>query len=346
MEESVGERINKSLWTVDNFIKEAKELLNKAQKLSLKERSELPKFIGVWKEDEIERHLERLKEAIDEPRIASSRKLLEKIGISTKAIPKDILEETEKIEDITSLFYDLKEKIGEVANVLIKREIIIKWLMEGLLEAKNKLESAVDTATGFKRLLNLENLSGKLKEKFLERAFEDSRSISDAEELNLQIGYIKEYGIVTEYRDEDLKEFSEQCKKTYQYLKKFENEYQLLINEVKEWIGSKDLREVCTVLADKETEVFREYAKLKKEWRELSDILGEESPEPKGIPNLRARIKELEERCNEILGENGQKLLNFLRGKTEFPDELSKEQLKEALKILRPFITISFRGEE
>ncbi len=343
MEEKLEERIRKASWTVENILKEARELSNKARKLHPEERRGLPEFIGLWKEGELKNYLKRLKEAIDEPRIARSRKLLDEIEISSKEIPREVLEKTEEIEEIARLFSELKGGLNEAVNVLIEEGILVRWLKDGVSEAKGRLQSVVNTAAGFKRLLNLENLGDELKKVFLKLAFEDFTSISEAEKLNSQISYMKRHEMVVEYRGGDLNEFLGKCETAYQILKEFEDTYKLPIDEVKGWVGGKDLEGAS--LDDRRKDISREYDELKRRRRELADILDEEAPEPEGIPNLRAEIGELEKRCEEYLGEPGQRLLNFFRGKADFPDELSKEELKEALKRLRPFITIGFRRD-
>lgn len=346
MEADLEERIRKVSWTVESLLREARELSNKARRLHPEERRDLPEFSGLWKEDELKSYLKRLKEAIDEPRIARSRKLLEEIGIPIKEIFKEVLEKTEEIEEITMLSNELKGELGEAVNILIEGGILVRWLKDGVSEAKENLQSAVKATAGFKRLLNLENLGDELKREFLKTAFEDFTSISKAEELNSQIGYMKEYEVVVEYRGGDLKEFSRKCETTYLSLKEFEDKFKLPINDVKGWVGGKELEEACVSLDDKKGEISKEYNELKRDWKELVDILHEEATEPEGIPNLRKEIKEFEERCRENLGEPGQRLLKFFRGKADFPDELSKEELKDALKRLRPFIMRGFREEQ
>lgn len=345
MEEDLEERILKSSWKLKGFLDEIKELLNKVRGFPPQKRKELPKFTGLWKEKDIKSYLERLKEAVEKPRIASSRKLLEEMGIPSKEIPEETLEDTEEIEKITKLFNELRRELGKDLNILIEDGILTRWLKEGVSEAERKLQSAVDAKAGFIRLLNLESLGDELKKEFLKKAFEDFKSIEKAEELNSQIGYMKDYDIIVEYREGELDEFLEKCEIAYQTLKEFEEVYKLSIGAVKEWVGGKSLEEVCASLEEKREAVSKEYNELKRRWRELAGILGEEGPEPEGIPDLRKEIGELKRRYKESLGEPSLRLLDFFRGEADFPDDLSKEELKEALKRLRPFITVGFRRE-
>ena len=345
MEENLEERIRKSDYTVESLLKEARELSNKASSLHLEERKELPKFLGLWKEDELNNYLRNLKEAIDEPRIARSRKLLEDMGISSKGISKEILEKIEEIEEITRLSNELKEDIGEASNVLIEGGILVRWLKDGASKAKGNLQLVVNDMAGFKRLLSLENLSEDVKKEFLKTAFEDFTSISEAEDLNSKIFYLKEYGVMVDYLGGNLKEFSRKCETTYQSLKEVENKYKLPADKVKEWVKGKDLEEAYTYLDKKKEELSKEYNELKREWKELADILEEEALEPEGIPNLKKEIKEFEARCIKNLGKSGQILLKFFMGKADFPNKLSKEEIKNALKKLRPIIMKNFRDE-
>lgn len=345
MEENLEERIRKSTWTVEGLLTEARELSNKASRLHPGEQKELPKFLGLWKEDELNNYLRNLKEAIDEPRIARARKLLEDMGISSKGISKEILEKIEEIEEITRLYNELKEDLGEAINVLIEGEILVRWLKDGASKAKGNLQLAVNDRAGYKRLLSLENLSEDVKKEFLKTAFEDSTSISEAEALNSKTFYLKEYGLMVDYNGENLKEFSRKCETTYQSIKEVENKYKLPIDEVKEWVKGKDLEEAYIYLDKKKEEISKEYNELKREWKGLADILDEEALEPEGIPNLRKELKEFEERFMKNLGKSGQILWKFFMGKANFPNKLTKKELKNALTKLRPIIMKNFRDE-
>mgnify|MGYP000182649474 CR=1 FL=1 len=345
MEEDLETRIEKASWKLEEFLNETRELLNKVHSFPPEKRSELPKFSGPWKEKNVKEYLERLKEAIERPRIMRSRKLLEEIGVSSMEISKDILENVEEIEEIVETFSRLRKDFGKYLDVLIEEGILITWLKEGGYKAKEKLQSIVDAKAGFIEILNSENLNNVLKKEFLKKAFKDFKFIEEVGELNSQIGYIREHNIIVEYRGGEMDKFLEKCRTVYQVLKNFEEKYKLPIDDIKRWVEGKSLDEVCSSLEEKKKEVSNEYDKLKRRWRELAEILGEEILEPEGFSDLREEIERLERKCKESLGEPGLKLLDFFKGKADFPDDLSKEELKEAMKKLRPFIRISFRKE-
>ena len=324
MEENLEEKIKRASWKLEEFLEEVKELLNKARKLSPEKREELPQFTGLWKERDVKSYLELLKEAIEKPRIARSRKLLEEIGISSKELPKEILEDAEEIEAVIKLFDKLRGELDKDVNILIENGILARWLKEGGSEAKWKLQSAVDAKAGLIRLLNLESLGDDLKKEFLKKAFEDFRSIEKVEEINSQIYYMKEHEMNVMYRGEDLTEFLEKCEIIYHALKEFEDTYNLAIDEVTGWVRGKSFEEVSVYLKGKRDDISREYDELKRRWRNLADIMGEEVLQPEGIPNLRKEIEEFEGRFKERLGEPVLRLLNFFRGEADFPDELPK----------------------
>ncbi|OYT26783.1 MAG: hypothetical protein B6U95_07055, partial [Thermofilum sp. ex4484_82] len=152
------ERLSKALWKVEDFIREAEELLDKAHLLPPEKRKSLPKFAGIWKEKEVETYLQNLKETIEKPRIARSRKLLEEIGVSTEKIPKEALENTEEIEGITALFTEIKEELGDYINFLVKEGVLVKWLKEGVSETKERLQTLANVKIGLKRMVILESL--------------------------------------------------------------------------------------------------------------------------------------------------------------------------------------------
>lgn len=267
------------------------------------------------------------------------------MGISSKGISKEILEKIEEIEEIIKLSNELKEDLGDAINVLIEGGILVRWLKDGASKAKENLQLAVNDMAGYKRLLSLENLSEDVKKELLKTAFEDFTPISEAEELNSQIFYLKEYGVIVDYLGGNLKEFSRKCEITYHSLKEVENKYKLSADKIKEWVKGKDLEKAYVSLDKKKDELSKEYNELKREWKELADILDEEALEPEGIPNLRKEIKEFEEKCIKNLGKSGQMLLKFFMGKANFPNKLTKKEIKNALKKLRPIIMKNFRDE-
>ena len=347
MEENLEDKIQKASWKIEALLEDVKEnLLYKVRRLSPRKRRELPKFSDLWKERNLKSYLERLQEAIEKPRIARSKKLLKGIGVTSEGLPKEILEDVEQIEEISKLFDQLKKELGKSANVLAEKEILTDWLKESTAKANERLQSILDAKAGFKRLIKLGGLNEELMKELLENAFEDFEFIGKADELNSKIVYISGYGINAEYHVGHLSDFLENCEIVYNALKEFEDIYKVSTDEVSAWVKGKNLAEIRKYLEGDEDPFSAEYAKLKRRWRELASILGEESPEPEGFPDLKRKIKQLEAKFKGSLGESGLRLLGFFRGEANFPHDLSKEDLVTVLKRLQPFITIGLKEED
>lgn len=54
----------------------------------------------------------------------------------------------------------------------------------------------------------------------------------------------------------------------------------------------------------------------------------------------------MREKCLGHLGELGFKLLKFLRGEEEFPEDIEVEGIKKALEALRPLFLKSIKEED
>lgn len=349
MEEDPQKRIERACWVVGALVEEAEELLDKARGFSPQERSELPKAPTLWKEKEITRYLERLKEALRKPMVFRSRKLLEEAGLSSEGISTDTLEETSEIRKVATLLRDM-EDISEVSKLIKEEQALIRWLKEGTGVAVEKLAAIKEAKTGFKRVVDMRNLDETLRKEILKIALENPGAIHMAEELDSQIEHVRGYDIRIEYQDEGLEQFSTKCKAAGNSLSQLESTYGLPTSEVKEWTAGKSLEEAKSLLERKVTEASEEHSKLVREWNELAKTLGTLGevvpPSPDGIPDLKQDIEELENKCRQNLGEPGQELLNFIRGKIDFPDKLSQNQLKEALERLRPFLAKTLGGAE
>ncbi len=99
-------------------------------------------------------------------------------------------------------------------------------------------------------------------------------------------------------------------------------------------VRGKTIMEAKKSISNKLEEVRRQYANFEKQWLGLTrtlQSLGHEIPsQPQGIRDMQESILELENRCRDSLGEPGQKLLKFFVGDSEYPEDLSSEDIKKA----------------
>jgi len=144
-------------------------------------------------------------------------------------------------------------------------------------------------------------------------------------------------------------DFCETCTTIFQDILKLENKYGLSIQEVRSYVEGRHLEDAIEIIREVKNQTQRQADELKKQLHELASILGksrEELVEVDNIRELKRKIKEFEGELKRNLGEPGLKLLNFLLGREDFPDKLTREELKEALIRLRPFIVVRCGGED
>lgn len=349
MEEGFTDRIRKSVLTAEYLVSEAENLADRSNILSAEEREVLPKFKGLWKEKEIRKYLDQLEEALKKPRVYRSRKLLEEVGITSESISSDVLESTEEIKKLVSKLTQLND-ISGLLQALEDTRIVSRWLNDDLIVAIEKVDAIVEAKEAFRRLTDLDNLDDTIKSSFIKSAFEDLSSIQQAEELDSRIASLRSYGIDCNTTEVNLQSFLELCEQVHETISELEHLYKVPTDEIETSVRSKPLAEANKAMTDKLEETRRQYANLETEWLGLSHTLKslgyEIPPQPRGIFEMQTSILELENKCRESLGESGQKLLNFFVGKSEFPEELSSEEIKSALEMLRPFIVKGLGGTE
>ena len=69
---------------------------------------------------------------------------------------------------------------------------------------------------------------------------------------------------------------------------------------------------------------------------------------PNTLQDLKNSVSLMEKRCLEHLGDTGDtgiKILKFLRGEEEFPEDIEIKEIKKALEILRPILSKSLKEE-
>lgn len=349
MEEGVTDKIRKAVLTAEYLVSEADNLADRSNILSAKEREMLPKFKGLWKEKEIRKYLKQLEEALKKPRVYRSRKLLEEVGLTSDGISSDVLETTEEIKKIASRLAQLND-IGGLLPTLEDARTVSRWLNDDLTVTIEKVDAIIEAKEAFRRLLNLGNLNDTTKNSFIKLAFEDLSSIQQAEELDSRIAILRNYGVDCNETEENLQSFLDSCGQVYETISELETVYQISTGEIETLVRSKSLAEAESAITNKLEETKRQYVKLETEWLELTHTLkslGQETPpQPQGVLEMQTSILELEVKCRESLGESGQKLLSFLIGKCEFPEELSNDEIKIALERLRPFIVKGLGGTE
>lgn len=347
MEEEITTIIQRKIWTIDTYLTEANELCTKAAQLPKEARESILGFPGEWTEENVRKHLERLKRAIEEPLRYKSRRLLEDQGVSTKGIPEEVFDDSIGVGKIVYLLKELNEFNKRIAEV-IRKEMLVGWLRDGTNKAIAGLEDIIKAKRGFQRLLE-EDVNESLRDELLRRSIKNPGFISSADDIVLKAKYVAEFGISIKYK-EDFDEFKKNLIDSHEKLENLRDEYSIPNEEISKAVKGKSLHDANVLLKDKLNEALEKKRKLLEERRmllvPLKSIGHEVRTPPQGLYELEKEVENLKKDCLDSLGEEGLRLLSFLVGKEEdFPDEISKESIKRALEILRPLFAKSLREE-
>ncbi len=203
MEERFTDKVRKTVLAAENLVSEAESLAERSNVLSAEEKAALPKFKGLWKEKEIRKYLDQLEEALKKPRVYRSRKILEEVGITSEYISSDVLESTEDIRKLGLKLQELND-IPNLLTILEDTKSISHWLNDDMETTADKVDGIVEAREAFRRLMELSNIDDKLKNVLTLEAFEDPSSIQHAEELDLRIASLIDYGIDCQTTEENL----------------------------------------------------------------------------------------------------------------------------------------------
>lgn len=347
MGEDIINVIQRKIWTVEAILPQANELASKANRLHKEARKSIPLFTGDWSEDNINKHLERLRAAIRDPLRYKNRRLLEDIGIQTEDIPGEIFDDSLGVEDIAKLFSEIREFSGIVIDILVKKRILSGWLKEGIDKTKEKLRNILGTRTAFQRIIQ-STINENFRDELLQRSVENREFIASAEDIISKGKFIDEFKISMVYC-EKFDEFCTALTNVYDELARLQGDYGIQKEEITELVQRKPLKETHELLKKKLEDTFEKRGKLLEEWKMYSQTLksiGCEVPElPQGLQGLEKGVAELKEKCRDALGEEGLYMLAFLKGERDFPDKISKNDIIKTLEILRP-VFVKFLKEE
>ena len=347
MEEDIENTILKKTWTVESFLKTARELQSDAGKLPQEAKESIPVYRDDWTEENVTRYLERLKESVKRPLRFKSQKLLEGFRISAKGLPEEVLDDYSGLEAVGELIKKLAEINTKLVDIVTSKELLSPWLKEGINKAKEKLGVIIEAKIGFQRLFE-KSTSDSLIEELVQRCIEDHEFISSAEDIISKVDYLEKINIAVEYR-ENFDEFQKDLTNVHEKLKSLEEDYGISNEEISALVSGKSLLEAFKLLESKAIEASERKTRMLEDWKMYSTTLesiGQEVPElPQGIDELEREVKNLKEKCLNSLGEEGVRILGFLKGEEDFPDKISKKGIKTTLEILRPLF-VKFLREE
>ena len=348
-EENLVGELYKKIGRAEDFLSQAKELYDRALKeLSKEERKRLPVFPGIWSEKSVKKYLEKLKKFIDDPIRYRNRERLEKIGIQTEDIPEDVFDDSVGIEEIITLFNQLKEFEEKIADILIEKGLLSKWLKESTTKAKEELKKISEVKVAIQRIFKCK-IEEQLKKELIQRSIENIGFINSAEEIISKINFMNNFEILIDY-DGDFNKFYNSLNNIYKKLIKLQDEYGISRIEIAEFTKGKSLIELVDLLEEKIKKYSEKKRDLENEWKmyitTLKSIGIEAQYElPSTINKLEREVEKLRKQCLDNLGYDGLKLLKFMRGEEDFPEEISIDSIRKTLEILRPLFIKFLKGE-
>lgn len=351
MVENITDIIQRKIWTAEEISQKLDDLIGKSRTISPNERKELPTTISDWSEDRVKRFIESLERAIINPLRHKNKEKLKKIGIDVTRIPDEIFDNIELIDDILDHFKKINEEIDEsVAHILIETKEIENWLInsEDIIQ---RLQDILDIGSQLKDIAK-KDIDKQFKRELITRALKDTNFIDDAEEVLSNIDALRDFEILIGYsvKFEELINDLEDLQKRISNL---ENDFGLLKKEIREKIEGKSHKDALDIVKEWENECRKEKERLINEIKMYVSVLksfGEEAIDEseineKTLPELRKLLEEIKKKSLEHLDEIGMKILGFLKGEEDFPDNIKLDDVKRVLERLRPIFIKGLQEE-
>lgn len=348
MEEDIANVIQQRRWTVDQLSSEARLLSTKANELPEDIKKNIPIFSQNWSEDGLQQFMELFRESIKNPIRHKNRELLEQLGIQTKGIPEDTFDDSTTINDVTGFLGEIKNAEEVVARLLIEKQLVFGWLKEGASRAKDNLQEILNAKSALKRVASA-NIDSNIRSELLYRSLSDRHFIDQAESMIGKAVSLQNYGLSVKL-NENFEKFVTDLESVSGKCSTLQSEYGTTTTEIKSSLEGKELQEAETLLAIKLAELSQKKNSLLEEWNVYSTTLksiDHNVPDvPLGIQQLAEGVKELKEECLGALGERGLAILDFLKGKSDFPNEATTDEIKRTLQILRPLFLKMLKEED
>ncbi len=323
-----------------DFLLKGKDLLKEAEDLPIEHKNRLPEFTGQWSKDNVESHVNELERIIREPKVAQSEDRLKEIGVSEEkidTIKRDILQNYSEIDKLAGEYEELHDEFSTYVEFLVEDDILVDKLREkGPTQTRHHIE--IDNKAKYQNLTDLDNLPRDLKKTFFREVFLNERSIDEVQDLDGWIDTLEGYGIEVEFAD-DISQFIENCETTVSRARTLRNEYGYSEAKVKEWIDGLNVAEAKNELSKRIDQAGQERERLQRELEEYCELMGRDVPDISEVPELKEEVSNLYDDLLEKIGANGEKLLEFLLGKSnELPEDQETEELLDTLEQVRPLL--------
>lgn len=343
----IDDIIHRKIFAVEQILSQMKEIVKKSKSLSPSEIKEISITISDWSEDAVRKHIENLKELVVNPIRHKNKKKLENIGVNIEKISVNIFEDTELIDKIVLFSEKLKNIDDQLIDILLKEHLIERWVRDTPDKIELQLQEIVEAESSIKEIFQ-KNFDEKFKYELLKRILEDADFLNKAEEIISNIEYLNSFGVLLDPLDQ----FEEFCNiSDYLSSKIKENieNNEISKEEVKQKIKGKTLSKASEIIKKIETECIEKKRKLLEEWKMYSSTLRSFDDEiqepPDTLLELKKSVSLIRDKCLKHMGTPGFKLLKFLKGEEDFPDDIKLEEIKKALEALRPIFLKSLKEE-
>ncbi|MCK4823073.1 hypothetical protein KA005_45350, partial [bacterium] len=225
--------------------------------------------------------------------------------------------------------------------------LIERWLKESPDEVEQKLQDVVDAESSFKEIFEKE-INEKFKSELLKRSLDNVSFLEKAEEIISNIEYLKSFGVLLDYTVE-FEKFRDNLDTLSGKINDITEDSGISEDEIKQKIEGEALSKAQEIIEQLENECLAGKRKLLEDWEMYASTLrsfGDEISEPPDtLPDLERSVSAMEKNCLEHLGDIGIKILKFLRGEEEFPEDIEIKEIKRALEVLRPILSKSLKEE-
>jgi predicted RNase H-like nuclease (RuvC/YqgF family) len=337
---SLEKRLIAGYSRTSDFLSKTNDLLDEAEDLPIEHKKRLPEFTGQWSEDNVESYINELERIIREPKVAQSEDRLKEIGITEEkidTIKRDILQNYSDIDELASEYEQLVDEFSGYVEFLIEDDILVNQLREeGPVQTRHHIE--IDNEAKYQNLTSLDNLPRDLKETFFREVFSDERSVDEVQDLDGWVDTLKGYGVQVAF-SEDIPQFIENCETTVSRARTLCNEYGYSDSKVGGWIEDLNVSEAKDELSTRIDQAAKERERLQRELEEYCELMGRDVPDISEVPELEEEVSNLYEDLLNKIGANGERLLEFLLGKSdELPEDQEAEDLLDTLEQIRPLL--------
>lgn len=349
MSDDLSDRLTAAEVNAKNHAENASDLRERAETIGTQHQRSLPTHSGNWSKQAVENYLSDLQRAVTEPQVSQSKMLLQEAGFTEKQtdnLSDEILQNYNEIQTLKQNYEALEDTFGASrVEFLVDDELLLEWLrQQGAAATAQKIDIADDAP--YSTLDNLDALPEELITQYFKGVLRDNEHVTDAQDLESKVLTLTEAGVEFEYSG-DRERFESQVNEAEGYYTELKDDFGFDSDTVNGWIQGNELQDALDTLEDKHDDAARRRQRLRSEIREYCQLLGEDEPSTKSVPELKSKRDDLKAQLEEQLGTTGTTLLQYIRGETdELPSSTDADELRKGMRKIRPFLQEHLSGGE